>query len=204
MRPVSIIQRQSRESFDKGWAKISAFVEGFESKYVMTCDKGTSKKQAQTWRRVGLRGLFASLFGVLVLCWHGFPLIALVLIFGIYTLGERKWELILSALVGFCVGLITVAWPGLTTLAIVYLIAGWAAVAGGLMVLHAIQLRRELKGGSFAILDGSMSFAFGALLSSLSLSGAPAITWVIGMYALGFGLLLDVLAYRLRGRTSAL
>ena len=106
-------------------------------------------------------------------------------------------------MVGFCIGLFTVAWPGLTTLALLYLIVGWAGAAGGLIVLHAIQLRRELTGGSLAILDGSMSFAFGALLSSLPLSGAPAITWVIGMYALAFGLLLDVLAYRMRGRISA-
>ncbi|MGA3245637.1 MAG: DUF308 domain-containing protein [Bacteroidota bacterium] len=195
--------RKLQESSDKGWAQITVFIEGFESKYGTTSDKWTSKKQTQTWRRVALRGSFVSLFGLLVLCWRGFPLIALVLIFGIYALGERKWELILSALVGFCMGIFTVAWPGLTTLALIYLVAGLVAAAGGLTVLHAIRLRRELKGASLAILDASMSFAFGALLSSLPLSGASAITWVIGMYALGFGLLLDVLAYRMQGRTSA-
>jgi uncharacterized membrane protein HdeD (DUF308 family) len=195
--------KERHEFFDKGWATMTAFIEGFENRYVTTTNKWSAKSQTQTWRGVAMRGLFASLFGVLVLCWHGFPIIALVLIFGVYTLGERKWELILSALVGFCFGLITVAWPGLTTLALVYVIAGWAAAAGGLMVLHAIQLQRELKSGSFAVLDSSLSFVFGALLSSLPLSGAPAITWLIGMCALGFGVLLDILAYRMRGGTSA-
>ena len=82
--------RKLQASIDKGWAKTTAFIESFESNYGTTSDKWISRKQTQTWRRVALRGLFALLFGLLVFCGRGFPLIALVLIFGIYTLAERK------------------------------------------------------------------------------------------------------------------
>lgn len=196
--------RRLQESFDRGWAKISALMIDFENKYCSTNDNWTARRKVQGWQGMAMRGLFASLFGVLILCWQGIPILTLVLIFGVYTLGERKWELVLSALVGFCIGFFTVAWPGLTALALLYLIAAGAALGGALMVLNALRLRKELKVGSLAILDGFMSFGFGVALASLPLTGAAAVSWVTGISAFIFGLLLSLRAKRMLSRTSVL
>ena len=192
--------KRQQTSLGEEWATGTAFADGFENEHSTLYDKWLSRRLTQTWQRVAVRGLSASLFGLLMVSWREFPLIVLVFVFGIFALLGRKWKLILSALLGVSVGLCAVAWPGLTTLALLYLVAGAVAAVGGLMVLHEIQVGRELGARSLTILDCALSFAFGALLSSLPSSGASAITWVVGMYVLVFGLLLDAFAYRMKNR----
>lgn len=49
------------------------------------------------------------------------------------------------------------------------------------------------------ILGGIFSIHFGVVLIVNPAAGALAMIWVIGVYALGFGLMMIVLALRLRG-----
>ena len=49
------------------------------------------------------------------------------------------------------------------------------------------------------ILSGIASIAFGVLLVIFPGAGALGLTWLIGAYAIFFGILFIVLAFRLRG-----
>src|SRR4051812_6662048 len=114
---------------------------------------------ARYWWALVLRGVVAILFGVMAFAWPGLTLGALVLLFGAYafvdgafaiaaaiagrTEGIPWWALLVEGLIGIAAGIATVAWPGITALALLYMIAGWAIATGVLEIVAAIRLRRE-------------------------------------------------------------
>lgn len=173
----------------------------------------TPARLANNWRLTTLRGVLACLFGFLVLGWPDIPLLILVLIFGSYPLLEHsiriilglrdgserfwRWEIILYGLIGFCVGFSAAVCPDAAVLLLLFVTVGWTTAMGGLKVAEAIRLRHELDDMTLYCLDGLQSFAFGALVASLPVSREMAITWLIGTYALLFGIMLLVLAFRL-------
>jgi uncharacterized membrane protein HdeD (DUF308 family) len=79
------------------------------------------------------------------------------------------------------------------------LIAGWAIATGILQIVAAILLRKELRGEWLLILSGILSLVLGVLLAIQPQAGAIALVWLIGAYAILFGVLLIALAFRLRG-----
>jgi uncharacterized membrane protein HdeD (DUF308 family) len=167
---------------------------------------------AHNWWTLVLRGLAAIIFGILAYVWPDITFTVLVLLFGAYALwdgvfalisafrtqGERRWFLVLEGLVGIGAGLVTFFWPGAATLAILTIIAAWAIVTGVFEIIGAIRLRKEIEGEWFLLLSGLLSVLFGIALVIWPVAGLVAVTWMIGAYAIIFGVLLMVLGFRLR------
>ena len=110
---------------------------------------------------------------------------------------EARWWLLLIE--GVLAGLVAAFWPGLTALALLYFIAAWAIVSGILEIVGAIRLRQEIVGEWALGLSGALSVLFGVLLAViLAPAGLLSLVWLIGAYALAFGVLLLVLAFRVR------
>jgi uncharacterized membrane protein HdeD (DUF308 family) len=99
---------------------------------------------------------------------------------------------------------VTFIWPGITALALLYVIAFWAMLTGVLELVGAVRLRRELKHEWLLGLAGLLSIAFGVMLVITPGAGALVITWLIGWYALFVGGLLLALAWRLHRLQSEL
>ena len=99
---------------------------------------------------------------------------------------------------GILVAIVTFAWPAITTVALVYVVAAWAIVTGVLEIAAAIRLRRHVFGEWLLALAGIASTAFGILLVVAPLVGALVLAIWLGSYALIFGLLLIALSLRLR------
>jgi uncharacterized membrane protein HdeD (DUF308 family) len=168
---------------------------------------------ARNWWALVLRGLFAVLFGIMALAWPGITLGALVLLYGAYALadgvfaiaavmagrtgGRPWWSLLVEGLVGIAVGIMTFAWPGITALVLLYLIAAWAFVTGIFEIVAAIRLREEIRGEWLLALSGILSILFGLALVVYPGAGALAVVWLIGAYAIAFGALLIALGFRL-------
>lgn len=167
---------------------------------------------AQNWWTLALRGLAAVIFGILAYLWPDITFTVLVLFFGAYALwdgvfaligafrtaGERRWMLILEGLVGIAAGIVTFIWPGAASLAILTIIAAWAIVTGIFEVIAAIRLREEIEGEWLMLFSGLLSVLFGIALAIWPAAGLVAVTWMIGAYAIIFGILLIVLGFRLR------
>jgi uncharacterized membrane protein HdeD (DUF308 family) len=179
-----------------------------------TIEKHLATTLFRNWWVLLLRGLIAIAFGVLTWLQPGISLAALVLLFGAYTLADgvlgvwtaitgRKqyedwWVLLLWGLVDIGVGILTFVAPGVTALALLFYIAIWAIATGVLEIVVAIRLRREIKGEWLLILSGLASVVFGALLMAQPGAGALALLGLIAAYAVIFGVMLVILAFRLR------
>ncbi len=113
---------------------------------------------------------------------------------------HERWGQLL--LVGICDIIIAAAvwfYPGLAALGLLYLIAFWAFATGVLELIAAFELRKQLPGEWWWVLAGVVSIVFGALLLWHPAAGALAVLWLIGSYAIVFGVMLLGLAFRLRG-----
>lgn len=173
---------------------------------------------ARNWWAMGLRGICALLFGAAIFVWPAISLFALVLMFGVYALldgvctmvstvrsdkrEKRWWLFLLQGIAGIIVGIMAFIWPGITALALLYIIAAWAIVTGIFEVVAAVQLRKEIEGEWLLGLSGIASVVFGALLVGFPGAGALAVLWIIGAYSILFGILLMFLAFRLRQRNG--
>jgi uncharacterized membrane protein HdeD (DUF308 family) len=175
---------------------------------------------ATNWGALVIRGLAGIIFGILALTWPGITLLALVFLFAGYALvdgvtsligavraiehHDRWGVLVLEGIVGIVAAVVTIAWPGITALALVYVIAAWAIITGVLEIAAAIRLRRHISGEWLLVLGGIASLVIGFLLMIAPLAGALVIAIWVGAYALVFGVVLVALGFRLRswGRTS--
>jgi uncharacterized membrane protein HdeD (DUF308 family) len=171
---------------------------------------------ARNWWVLALRGILAILFGILAILWPDITVGVLVFLFGAFALvngifaivavvtgaaaqeGRQWWALLVEGLLGIGAGAVTFLWPGITALALIYVIAFWAILAGVFEVMAAIRLRKQIEGEWVLALSGILSILFGGLLIVWPAEGIRAVIWLIGAYAIGFGLLLLALAFRLR------
>jgi len=166
-----------------------------------------------SWWALVLRGLAAIAFGVLAFVWPQITLTALVFLWGAYALvdgafaiaagikshGESKrwWVLLLEGILGVAAGLVAFFIPGITALVLLIVIAAWAMVTGAFEIAAAIQLRKYIKGEWLLALAGVASILFGLALLFNPAAGALALVWLIGAYAIVFGVLMIVLGVRL-------
>jgi uncharacterized membrane protein HdeD (DUF308 family) len=171
-------------------------------------------------RLLALEGIAAIVFGIVVLIWPGLTLVALLALFGAFALisgvlvlaaglnllAHRRddWvPYVLGGLAGIAVGAVTFLRPGITVLALVYLIAAWAIITGVFEVVAAVDLHGEVRGEWWLAIAGVLSILFGALVAIRPGSGALAILWLIGIYAILVGVIRLVFAYRVHNVQTA-
>jgi uncharacterized membrane protein HdeD (DUF308 family) len=171
---------------------------------------------ARNWWTLALRGVCAVIFGILAFVWPNVTVQALVLLYGFYAgidgvfaimaaVSKREgggmpwWALLLEGLLGVAAAVVAFTWPGITWLVLFYLIAAWAIVTGVLEIIAAFRLRKEIEGEWWYILSGLLSIVFGVLLIAQPAAGTIAIIWLIGSYAIMFGIVMILLAFKLKG-----
>jgi len=79
------------------------------------------------------------------------------------------------------------------------IISAWSIVTGVVEVVMAIRLREQITGELWLALAGILSIVFGVLLFLFPTSGAITIVWIIGAFAIVFGITMIILGWRLRG-----
>ncbi len=168
----------------------------------------------RNWWLLAIRGLAAILFGLLAFVWPGLTLLTLVFLFGFYAIangvlalavafkapkGYRRYGLlIVEGILSIIAGIIAFVMPGVTALSLLILIAAWAIVTGVFEIIAAIRLRKVVDHEWLLIIAGIASLAFGIIVMILPGAGALALVWWIGAYTFAFGVLLMMLAFRMR------
>ena len=170
----------------------------------------------QKWWAVALRGILAIVFGIVALVLPGATLVSLAVVFGAYAFvsgvfaivaafGSRGRDAVwyvLDGILGIAVGLATLFFPGIAAQALVLLIGLWAILTGIFEVIAGFEL--PIKRDWLLVIAGIASIVFGVLVFVYPATGALAITWLIGLYALMFGGSMLAFGIRLRGMRGEL
>jgi len=166
---------------------------------------------AKNWWLIVLRGVCAILFGLFAWTFPGVTLGALVLLWAVYAgtdgvltfvaalsgaSGRPWWILALEGLVSIVAACAGIFYPGTTALVLLYVIAGWAIITGILEIGAAVQLRKEIENEVWLGLAGLASVFFGLLLMARPGVGVLAVMWIVGTYAILFGVVLVILGFR--------
>lgn len=176
---------------------------------------------ARDWWVFALRGIAAIVFGILAFVWPETTLTILVILFGAYVLVDgvallvalargdtvarrHAWSVGIMGVLGIVAGIVTFVWPNVTALSLLYVVAFWSIATGTFQVIAAIVLRRELDGEFWMALGGVASIVFGALLIAFPGEGLISLVWLVGIWAVVFGVSSIGLAYRLRQIAAAL
>jgi uncharacterized membrane protein HdeD (DUF308 family) len=175
----------------------------------------------QSYRRMFLvRGIIAIVFGVLALVVSpGITLTFLVYLFGAYAFvsgvvaaatalrytKEDGWALLLvEGILGIAAGIIAFAWPGITALVLLYLIAAWAIVIGIMQIIGAFTLPLGTGREWLLGLTGFLSIIFGFLISMRPAAGLVTVIWLICIYAIVYGVMNCVVYFQSRSLASSL
>jgi uncharacterized membrane protein HdeD (DUF308 family) len=172
------------------------------------------------WWLLILRGICAVLFGILAFVWPGITLASLVLLFGAYALANGVLAMVMAfkapkgspgkgltvilGLLSIGAAVITILFPGITALSLVFIIAAWAIVTGAFEVAAGVALRKLMSGTWVLVLSGVLSVIFGMLLFLMPAAGALSLVWLIGAYALVFGVLLLASAIRFKNALAGM
>ncbi len=160
-----------------------------------------------------MRGLLAVLFGFAALILPLDTLASVGRLFGAYAIlegvlviltGIRRTRyrgvLIAEGASGIVAGLVALAWPSITALVLLYVVAIWAILSGVAGIVAAVSLRREIQGEWALFLVGVLSVALGVAMTFMPGVGLVSLVWLLGLYALAVGVALIVLAFRMRRR----
>ena len=169
---------------------------------------------SRIWWSFFFRGVIAVLFGLTALLLPTVTIEILVILVGAFFFADGVlsiigsfaskevevswWVSLLEGLAGVAIGILTFIWPSATLVAIILLIAIWALLTGVLEIIAAVRLRKLIRGEWFLGLSGMISILFGSILLARPEVGAVALVWIIGAYAIFFGILMIFLGFKLK------
>jgi len=166
------------------------------------------------WWALALRGAVTILLGLVALTMPGLTVTALVYVFGVYVFVEGvlaimaairgirehdRWGwMLIEGIVCIVAAVAAFMMPGVGALAIVYLVAAWAIVTGVLEIAAGIKLRKIIEGEWMLILAGVLALVLGFYIASRPQAGVLLLATWLGVYAIFSGILLMMLAFRIR------
>lgn len=169
---------------------------------------------ARNWWATAVRGAVALIFGLLAILLPGLTAAALILMFGVFAVadgvfaivaalraarqGERWGAMALMGIASLVAGVIALFAPLIAALSFVLLFAAWAILTGVLEIAAAVRLRKEIEGEWLLALRGALSVLLGIVVAAFPGAGLLGLVWWIGAYAIVAGILLLLLAFRLR------
>jgi uncharacterized membrane protein HdeD (DUF308 family) len=166
----------------------------------------------QAGTATALRGVLAVLFGIIALRNPHAAVAALAIVFAVYAFADGVLDFVLAArlgragqrwgwylfegIVSVALGVIALAFPKLTFVALV-LIVGLRAIALGVFELGAAFAWEEFDARWLLGITGVLSLVLGILLLASPVIGAAALIWTIGVYAIVFGVGLFAVGLRM-------
>src|SRR5690242_18779718 len=167
---------------------------------------------ARNWWMLAIRGNLAMLFGITLLVWPDITLWTVVLLFAAYAILDGLWAiastitlsrrlvvlpLVLEGLASVVFGVIALGAP-LVSREFIQLVAGWGVITGLFELVAAGGLPRETNARWLWGTAGVFSLFLAILIQLVPDAELARYVYVIGMYAVVFGLVVVGAAYRFR------
>lgn len=174
----------------------------------------TVRAVSRSWWVLLVEGVLGVLFGVLAIVWPGKTLAVLIALFGLFALtvgivrvisaigaaaSHQSWGGTLAVgILGIIAGLLILRWPGITALYVLLLIGFWAIVTGVFQIVEATIHHDEIRHGWLYALNGLVSVLFGILMFVWPGIGLLTVVYLVGLYAIVYGIIACMLAFRVR------
>jgi uncharacterized membrane protein HdeD (DUF308 family) len=167
-------------------------------------------------RGILLRGVLAVAFGLVLLAWPGPTVGVLLTLFGFYAVvdgvsalwaaskapsGER-WPLVVQGVASVGSGVVGVIWPGISALALLYVIGAWAVIKGITELGTAIRRPAFVEHPVLLGSAGVLAMLFGVTVFVHPGAGALAVVTLMAILALTVGTLSIVASVRLGRATN--
>lgn len=152
-----------------------------------------------------VRGIISIIFGIIVVISPFNAATVLAIFFGAYAFADgvfalasiitsraartHFWSLLFEGIAGIIAGIVTFFLPEITLFGLIILISVWAVITGISEIISAIKLRKIIDGEFLMIISGLLSIVFGILVFLRPLAGMVVIIYLIGIYAVMFGIL---------------
>jgi uncharacterized membrane protein HdeD (DUF308 family) len=169
----------------------------------------TTESLIRNWWMIAIRGLLAIAFGVTVRVWPDVTLSALVVMFGVYAIGDGAWSIAAGV---FASERVIDAWPiwlegvvsvGLGVLALVHPLfprgilwelAAWGVGTGALELIIAADVPRSRPAHIMLVTAAVSSVFLAVLIVMLPYAGRPIVLHAVTAYAEVFGIVLVLAA----------
>ncbi len=164
-----------------------------------------------------ITGLLMIVLGGLFLAQPGLSLATVIWLVGIFAIvyglflaiagiaGRHEgggWGIAVGAL-AVIMGIVTLAWPAATGLAILYVIAAWAIISGIADIAGAFM--GGISGGRrvWLVIIGLLGIAVGIYFFVHPVTGVLALLWVVGVYMVALGILRIIAGFMQPPRPQA-
>lgn len=164
-----------------------------------------------------ITGLLMIVLGGLFLAQPGLSLASVIWLVGIFAIvyglflaiagiaGRHEgggWGIAVGAL-AVIMGIVTLAWPAATGLAILYVIAAWAIISGIADIAGAFM--GGVSGGRriWLVIIGLLGIAVGIYFFVHPVTGVLALLWVVGVYMVALGILRIIAGFMQPPRPQA-
>jgi uncharacterized membrane protein HdeD (DUF308 family) len=169
---------------------------------------------SKNWKLITARGIVSLIFGVIVVIYPFTAAVALALFFGAYAFADgifaivsiftsrnaraHFWLFLFEGIAGIAAGILIFFLPELTLYGLVLLVSVWAFITGIFEIISAVKLRKIIDGEFLMIVSGLLSIVFAILVFINPLEGIIVITYLIGFYAVMFGILYVIYGISMR------
>jgi len=164
-----------------------------------------------------ITGLLMIVLGGIFLAKPGLSLASIILLVGIFVIvygvflviagiaGRHDgggW-VITGGVLAVIMGIVTLAWPAATSLAVLYIIAAWAIISGIADIAGAFA--GGISGGRrvWLVILGLIGIAVGIYFFVHPVTGVLALLWVVGVYLVALGILRIIAGFLQPPRAQA-
>jgi uncharacterized membrane protein HdeD (DUF308 family) len=106
---------------------------------------------------------------------------------------------IVWGVVSILFGILVLVWPGMSLGVLVIFVGIWAIIIGVLEIMASIRHRAAPNSGwVWGIIGGALAILFGILVLLRPGTGLITIIWIIGIWAIVWGITLIILGVQLR------
>jgi uncharacterized membrane protein HdeD (DUF308 family) len=168
----------------------------------------------RAWIWSVVRGVAAVLFGIIAFVAPIATAFALALVIGLFAIVDGIVDIvdavryrgatgmrsrIVLGVIGIVFGLVVLIWPGLSLEILIVIIGIWAVIAGILQIIVSVGHRGVPGSGwVWGLVAGALTVVFGVLVLFRPGSGLITLIWILGVYAILFGIALILLGVQLR------
>jgi uncharacterized membrane protein HdeD (DUF308 family) len=168
----------------------------------------------KVWIFAIIRGVLAIIFGLIALFAPIATAVVLAVVIGAYAIVDGVFHIIeairhrgsssmvlriVLGAVSILFGILVLVWPGISLAILVILVAIWAIIIGVLQIMSSVRHRAVPHSGwVWGIIGGALSLLFGILVLIRPGAGLVSIIWIIGIWAIVWGITLIVLGVQLR------